>query len=88
MDVARNLDVPRHVAHEARQPPNRIVAMMFILLQTNPLEGWFIGSGKAYVVVGVACVILIGMAWWLLRAENRLSRMEKLLNSKKNAPSD
>ena len=62
--------------------------MMYTLLQTNPLEGWFIGSGKAYVVVGVACIILIGMAWWLARAENRLRGMEKLLNSKKNVPSD
>jgi hypothetical protein len=31
--------------------------MMHTLLQTNPLEGWFFGSGKAYVVVGVAGLI-------------------------------
>ena len=61
--------------------------MMHTLLQTNPLEGWFFGSGKAYVVVGVAGLILVGMAWWLFRAETRLRGMEKMLNSKKNPPS-
>jgi hypothetical protein len=58
--------------------------MIYTLLQTNPLEGWFFSSGKAYVVVGVALLILIGMAWWLFRAEARLRGMERLLNSKKD----
>ncbi len=60
--------------------------MMHTLLQTNPLEGWFFSSGKAFVVVGVAVLILLGMAWWLFRAEFRLREMEKMLNSKKNTP--
>ena len=58
--------------------------MIYTLLQTNPLEGWFFSSGKAYVVVGVAALILFGMAWWLFRAEARLRVMERILDSKKN----
>ena len=33
--------------------------MTSLLFEAHPLEGWFFGSGKAYVVLAVAAIILV-----------------------------
>ena len=61
--------------------------MLHTLLQVNPIEGFFFGSGKAMVVTGVALIILIGMGFWMFAMEKRIARMnehvDELLNSEK-----
>lgn len=58
--------------------------MTSLLFEAHPLEGWFFGSGKAYVVLAVTAIILIGLGFWMWRAEARLKSMEKKLESTKN----
>jgi len=49
------------------------------LLTSHPIEGLFLGSGKAGVVVGVAAMILIGLLIWVIRAHRQLNQMEQRL---------
>jgi len=48
----------------------------------SPLEQTFYDSGKIYVVVAVALVILIGIFVYLIRAERRIIRLEKEFNQR------
>ena len=50
--------------------------MFHTLLQVNPIEGFFFGSGKAHVVTGVALIILAGLAMSLWKMDRRLRRLE------------
>lgn len=52
--------------------------MLHTLLQSNPIEGFFFGSGKAMVVAGVAVIILIGLGLWMMRMEKRIQALDKL----------
>ena len=66
--------------------------MLHTLLQVNPIEGFFFGSGKSMVVGGVAVIILIGIGLWLWRMEKRIQALsrqadEALQNTKSNAAS-
>lgn len=49
------------------------------LFTVHPIEGLFLGSGKAGVVVGVAAMILIGLMLWMIRAHRQLNQMEERL---------
>ena len=40
------------------------------------LEGIFFGSGKAPVVLGVALIILFGIAMWMWIMDKRISNLE------------
>ncbi len=48
----------------------------------SPLEQTFYNSGKIYVVVAVALVILIGIFVYLIRTERRIIRLEKEFNQR------
>lgn len=48
----------------------------------SPLEQTFYDSGKIYVVVAVALVILIGIFVYLIRTEQRIIRLEKEFNQR------
>ena len=66
--------------------------MLHTLLQVNPIEGFFFGSGKSMVVGGVAVIILIGIGLWLWRMEKRIQALSRqaddaLQNTKSNAAS-
>ena len=66
--------------------------MLHTLLQVNPIEGFFFGSGKSMVVGGVAMIILIGIGLWLWRMEKRIQALSRqaddaLQNTKSNAAS-
>lgn len=50
--------------------------LLSILLQPTALEKVFFGSGKAYVVLAVAVVILLGILFWIGRAQMRLRDLE------------
>ena len=52
--------------------------MLHTLLQSNPIEGFFFGSGKAMVVAGVAVIILIGLGLWMMHMEKRIQALDKL----------
>ena len=40
-------------------------------------------DGKIYVVVAVVLIILLGMLFYIFTLENKISRIEKEINSKK-----
>lgn len=66
--------------------------MLHTLLQANPIEGFFFGSGKSMVVGGVAVIILIGIGFWLWRMEKRIQALSRqaddaFQNTKSNAAS-
>ena len=66
--------------------------MLYTLLQVNPIEGFFFGSGKSMVVGGVAVIILIGIGLWLWRMEKRIQALNRqaddaFQNIKSNAAS-
>ena len=66
--------------------------MLHTLLQVNPIEGFFFGSGKSMVVGGVAVIILIGIGLWLWRMEKRIQALNRqaddaFQNTKSNAAS-
>jgi|TARA_Y100000385_G_scaffold249013_1_gene270085 hypothetical protein len=62
-------------------------ALLSILIQSHPLEGWFFGSGKALVVLAVALILLVGFGLWMWRAEARLKSLETKLNHKNQSES-
>lgn len=45
--------------------------------KVSPLEGAFYDSGKVYLVVAVAGVILLGIFVYLIRMDRAVSAMEK-----------
>lgn len=51
--------------------------MLHSLLQINPIEGFFFGSGKSMVVGGVAVIILIGLGLWMWRMEKRIQALSR-----------
>ena len=52
--------------------------MMFhTLLQVNPIEGFFFGSGKSMVVGGVAVIIIVGLGLWMWRMEKRIQQLDE-----------
>lgn len=51
-------------------------------IQISPLEQAFFNSGKIYVVVAVAGVILIGIFVYLIQMERSLRKLEKELNER------
>lgn len=59
--------------------------MLHPLLQSNPIEGFFFGSGKAMVVAGVAVIILIGLGLWMMRMEKRIQALDKLTEERLKA---
>lgn len=54
--------------------------MLHTLLQANPIEGFFFGSGKSMVVGGVAVIIILGLGLWMWRMENRIKRLDEAAN--------
>lgn len=52
----------------------------------SPLEQTFYNSGKIYVVVAVALVILIGIFAYLIRADRRITRLEKEFHQRSTRP--
>ena len=51
--------------------------MFHTLLQVNPIEGFFFGSGKSMVVGGVAVIIIVGLGLWMWRMEKRIQRLDE-----------
>jgi type IV secretory pathway TrbD component len=76
------LDVPHQFAFHALTKITQMNALLSILIQAHPLEGWFFGSGKAMVVLAVALILLVGFGLWMWRAESRLKTMEAKLKPK------
>ena len=71
----------------------KIISLLVILLgvslnlfaqesveQTVEMADQFRADGKIYVVVAVVLVILIGMFVYLVRLDNKISKVEKELN--------
>lgn len=89
MDFARHGNVPHSDAHGIDSPafePIGIMMATFLLLTPHPIEGLFLGSGKAGVVVGVAAMILVGLLIWMFRAHRQLNRMDERLTSMEHNP--
>lgn len=55
--------------------------MLHTLLQANPIEGFFFGSGKSMVVGGVAVIILVGLGLWMWRMEKRIQALDRQADS-------
>ena len=51
--------------------------MLHTLLQVNPIEGFFFGSGKSMVVGGVAVIIIVGLGLWMWRMEKRIQQLDE-----------
>ena len=51
--------------------------MLHTLLQVNPIEGFFFGSGKSMVVGGVVVIIIVGLGLWMWRMEKRVQRLDE-----------
>lgn len=51
--------------------------MFHTLLQVNPIEGFFFGSGKSMVVGGVVVIIIVGLGLWMWRLEKRIQRLDE-----------
>ncbi|HBP44262.1 MAG TPA: hypothetical protein DD635_00045 [Flavobacteriales bacterium] len=62
--------------------------MLQTLLQANPIEGFFFGSGKSMVVGGVAVIIIIGLGLWLWSMESRIKRLDEAATRQQNNSSE
>ena len=58
----------------------------FLTIAPHPIEGLFLGAGKAGVVVGVAALILIGLLLWMAQAGRRLNALESRLEAAEQRP--
>ena len=59
--------------------------MLHTLLQVNPIEGFFFGSGKSMVVGGVAVIIIVGLGLWMWRIEKRIQRLDETATRQSNS---
>ena len=62
--------------------------MLHTLLQTNPIEGFFFGSGKSMVVGGVTVIIIVGLGLWMWRMEKRIQQMDEAATRQANTPKE
>ena len=58
--------------------------MFHTLLQVNPIEGFFFGSGKSMVVGGVSVIIIVGLGLWMWRMEKRIKRLDEAATRRSN----
>jgi FtsZ-interacting cell division protein ZipA len=58
--------------------------MFHTLLQVNPIEGLFFGSGKSMVVGGVTVIIIVGLGLWMWRMEKRIQRLDEAATRRSN----
>lgn len=62
--------------------------MFLTLLQVNPIEGFFFGSGKSMVVGGVAVIIIVGLGLWMWRMEKRIQRLDETATRQTNSSNE
>ena len=62
--------------------------MFHTLLQVNPIEGFFFGSGKSMVVGGVAVIIILGLGLWLWRMEKRIQQLDEAATRQTNTSNE
>lgn len=62
--------------------------MFHTLLQVNPIEGFFFGSGKSMVVGGVAVIIVVGLGLWMWRMEKRIQRLDETATRQTNSSNE
>jgi FtsZ-interacting cell division protein ZipA len=62
--------------------------MFHTLLQVNPIEGFFLGSGKSMVVGGVAVIIIVGLGLWMWRMEKRIQRLDETATRRTNSSNE
>lgn len=62
--------------------------MFHTLLQANPIEGFFFGSGKSMVVGGVAVIIIVGLGLWMWRMEKRIQQLDKAATRQTNTSNE
>tara|TARA_B100001093_G_C26316037_1_gene795626 strand:+ start:253 stop:459 length:207 start_codon:yes stop_codon:yes gene_type:complete len=62
--------------------------MLHTLLQANPIEGFFFGSGKSMVVGGVAVIIILGLGLWMWRMEDRIKRLDEAVTRQANGSNE
>ena len=62
--------------------------MLHTLLQANPIEGFFFGSGKSMVVGGVAVIIIVGLGLWMWRMEKRIQRLDDAATRQTNSSNE
>ncbi|MAI23964.1 MAG: hypothetical protein CL828_07900 [Crocinitomicaceae bacterium] len=62
--------------------------MLHTLLQANPIEGFFFGSGKSMVVGGVAVIIILGLGLWMWRMEVRIQRLDEAVTRQANGSNE
>ena len=64
-----------------------IILMQVVLLPTVLAQGnrdFMRETGKIYVVVGVIVLIFLGIVWYLLRLDRKLTKIEQQLNDDKH----
>ncbi len=62
--------------------------MLHTLLQANPIEGFFFGSGKSMVVGGVAVIIIVGLGLWMWRMEKRIQQLDDAATRQTNTSNE
>jgi len=62
--------------------------MLHTLLQVNPIEGFFFGSGKSMVVGGVAVIIIVGLGLWMWRMEKRIQQLNDAATRQTNTSNE
>ena len=62
--------------------------MLHTLLQANPIEGFFFGSGKSMVVGGVAVIIIVGLGLWMWRMEKRIQQLDDAATRQTNSSNE
>ena len=62
--------------------------MLHTLFQANPIEGFFVGSGKSIVVGGVAVIIIVGLGLWMWRMEKRIQQLDEAATRKTNTSNE
>ena len=62
--------------------------MFLTLLQVNPIEGFFFGSGKSMVVGGVAVIIIVGLGLWMWRMEKRIQQLDEVATRQTNSSNE